>query len=508
MSLRAEGWGWRYASRSEWACREINFEIQPGEKVLLLGASGSGKSTLLRAIAGVLGGVDEGDEIGRLLVDDVHPSRLRGRVGLVMQDPQSQIILAKLGDDVAFGLENLRVPTDQIWPLVDSALNAVGLGELPRERSTSELSGGQQQRLAIAGALAMFAAGQHSDGPAVLCLDEPTANLDPVGVAEVRDTIAALGAHRDVTMVIVEHRVEIWADVVDRVIVLASAQAGGGVIADGPPSEVLTAQAELLTEAGIWVPGVPAPGRRREIGPAKSTILSSVQLSTGYRADKPVSQNLEVQIPASRSTVITGHNGAGKSTLAMTMAGLLEPLAGRVVAAEQLRPTQTIVKHGWWRRRHRDVSDPHDWTSRELLTRLGTVFQHPEHQFVESSVRAELAVGLRALRRPADQIDGRVDELLSRMRLAHLADANPFTLSGGEQRRLSVATVLATSPAVIFLDEPTFGQDRNTWAELVAMIGELLAEDVTIVSVTHDAQYLALLAEHRIELSAESGAAQ
>lgn len=503
MSLRAEGWGWRYASRSEWACQEINFDIQPGEKVLLLGASGSGKSTLLRAVAGVLGGADEGDEVGRLLVDGVHPSRLRGRVGLVMQDPQSQLILSRLGDDVAFGLENLRVPTEQIWPLVDASLAAVGLGALPRDHATAQLSGGQQQRLAIAGALAMFAVQDANAAPAVLCLDEPTANLDPVGVREVRDTIVNLAAQQpDVTLLIVEHRVDIWADVVDRVIVLAAARDGGGVIADGPPTQVLTKHAALLTEAGIWVPGVPAPGTRRELSAPSSTILHSEQLSTGYRAEQPISTDLDVQIPAGRSTVITGPNGAGKSTLAMTMAGLLPPLAGRVVAAEQLRPAAEEARRGLWRRRRkRDVGSPHAWTSRELLTRLGTVFQHPEHQFVESSVRAELAVGLKALGRPEAQIVQRTDELLARMRLTQLADANPFTLSGGEQRRLSVATVLATSPAVVFLDEPTFGQDRNTWAELVAMISELLAEDVTIVSVTHDAQYLDVLGEHHIRLN-------
>ncbi|MFC2690230.1 MAG: ABC transporter ATP-binding protein, partial [Propionibacterium freudenreichii] len=211
----ASDWGWRYAGRPRWAARHLDFTIEPGERVLLLGASGAGKSTLLGALTGVLGGDDEGEEAGSLLVGGKHPTRMRGHVGLVMQDPTSQMILQRIGDDAAFGCENLAVPREQIWPRVRAALDAVDL-RLPLDRSTTALSGGQQQRLAIAGALAMMGG---PGAPGMLCLDEPTANLDPEGVTTVHDAIASVVADRHTTLVVVEHRVDIWTDLVDRVIV-------------------------------------------------------------------------------------------------------------------------------------------------------------------------------------------------------------------------------------------------------------------------------------------------
>ncbi len=159
--ITADDWGWRYAGRPDWAVQDVNFSIAEGERVLLLGGSGSGKSTVLGALAGVLGSADEGTESGRLLIDGKHPTRVRGRVGLVMQDPESQVILGKVGDEVAFGCENMGVSREQIWPRVRVALEAVGLN-LPLAHPTGALSGGQKQRLAIASALAMQGAQRES----------------------------------------------------------------------------------------------------------------------------------------------------------------------------------------------------------------------------------------------------------------------------------------------------------------------------------------------------------
>ncbi|HEX5859073.1 MAG TPA: ABC transporter ATP-binding protein, partial [Microbacterium sp.] len=180
-AVDARGWGWRHAGRRAWAVRDATFRIEPGERVLLLGASGSGKSTLVHGLAGVLGGHEEGESAGELLVDGRPPAQARGRAGLVLQDPDAQVILARVGDDVAFGCENLGVPRDEIWPRVRRALDAVGL-DVALDRPTKALSGGQKQRLALAGVIAMR--------PGVILLDEPTANLDPAGVTEVRDAVA------------------------------------------------------------------------------------------------------------------------------------------------------------------------------------------------------------------------------------------------------------------------------------------------------------------------------
>jgi energy-coupling factor transporter ATP-binding protein EcfA2 len=440
--------------------RDLDLEIAPGEHVLLLGASGSGKSTLLRALAGVLGD-DEGEQLGSLEVDGRPPSAARGRVGLVLQDPESNIVLSRVGDDVAFGCKNLGIPRDEIWPRVREALDAVGL-DVPLDRATGTLSGGEKQRLALAGSLAMR--------PGLLLLDEPTANLDPAGVTEVRDAVGRALSATGASMVVVEHRVQAWLPLVDRVIVLTPA----GVIADGDPARVLRDRGAELAAAGIWVPGHPPalPKRRRH---AVEVVETAVDLTVG-RDRVPVLSGLDVRVSAGELLAITGPNGSGKSTLGLTLAGLLPPLSGELDAFGR--------------------GSPHRWRSRELLPLIGTVFQNPEHQFLTGTVRDELEVGPRALNRPLDHIDG----ILERLRLTPLARANPFTLSGGEQRRLSVATVLASAPRMLVLDEPTFGQDANTWAELVALIAELIDDGSALVAMTHDAEFVEALADQTLPL--------
>jgi energy-coupling factor transport system ATP-binding protein len=511
--VRLEGWGWRHAGRAAWATSGVSLRIEPGERVLLLGASGAGKSTLLHALAGVLGSSDEGQEAGSLTVDGARPRP--GDCGLVMQDPDAQTILERVGDDVAFGLENLSVPRDEIWPRVRTALADVGL-DLPLDHSTERLSGGQRQRLALAGALAMR--------PGLLLLDEPTANLDPEGVEEVRDAVGRLVADRRTTLVVVEHRIATWMPIVDRVVVLA---AGGGVVADGPPSQVFTRHGTELAALGAWVPGIPHGLERRRGHRSAEPVLVARDLTIGYEAETPVRTVAALDIPRGLSTTLTGANGSGKTTLALTLAGLLPSLSGEVQASPSISPTaprftmlwERVVRshgrsamrrggsptyHGEPRAERGAASpartNPAGWRSKELLTRLGTVFQDPEHQFVASTVADELAIGLRALGHSRSDIDARVSDLLEQLHLGRLARANPFTLSGGEKRRLSVGTVLATSPAVVFLDEPTFGQDRNTWVDLVRLVTAQLDAGTSVVSVTHDSDYLDLLGEHHVHL--------
>jgi energy-coupling factor transporter ATP-binding protein EcfA2 len=469
--IRANGWGWRHAGRRAWAVSDLSLRIDPGERVLLLGASGAGKSTLVAALAGVLGGDDEGESTGTLLVDGEAPAAARGRVGLVLQDPDSQVILSRVGDDVAFGCENLGVPRDEIWPRVREALDAVGL-DVSLDRSTTELSGGQKQRLALAGVLAMR--------PGLLLLDEPTANLDPDGVAEVRDAVARTLDRTGSTLVVIEHRVEVWRSLVNRVVILAP---GGGILADGPPDEVLTANGAALAASGVWVPEFPPEVPARRVGVSTEPLLRTENLSIGR--SNSIQTGIDRQLVPGGLLAITGPNGTGKSTLGLTLGGLLPPLDGEVVA-------EPLLAAGAGRQ-------PVLWKSRELAARIGSVFQDPEHQFLTATVREELAVGPRALAQ--QDVDFRVDELLERLRLAPLARANPFTLSGGEKRRLSVAAVLATRPKVLILDEPTFGQDSRTWQELVALLAELLDAGTAIAAITHDSEFVSALATSEYSLA-------
>ena len=473
----ARGWGWRHAGRKNAALSGVDLDIAPGERVLVLGPSGSGKSTLMGGLAGLLGGAEEGEATGTLTVDGVAPADARGRVGLLMQDPEAQVVLARVGDDVAFGMENLGVAREEIWPRVENSLEAVGLS-VPLDHSTTELSGGQKQRLALASILAM--------GPGLLLLDEPTANLDPSGVAEVRAAVETVVERTGATVVVVEHRVDVWASLVDRVIVVAD----GAITADGPLDEVLAQQGDALRERGIWLPGDDVAA---EVGPAPEVPLASSEaapiarvtdLTIGYDAAAPVRSGIDLTIERGVSTCIVGANGAGKSTFALTLAGLLPPLEGAV---------EVETSDG-------TAGDPHEWSSKQLLGRMSMVFQEPEYQFLAATVAEELAIGPRAAGMTDEEIAPLVDEHLEALGLTKLARANPMTLSGGEKRRLSVATALISAPELLILDEPTFGQDRGTWLGLVRLLRAALERGVTLVSITHDPAFVAAMGQRVVDL--------
>jgi energy-coupling factor transporter ATP-binding protein EcfA2/energy-coupling factor transporter transmembrane protein EcfT len=468
------GWGWQYAGRSSWSVHGIDLDIAAGDRVAIVGASGAGKSTLLRAIAGLLPDDESGLSEGTVLVDGVAPSAARGTVGLVMQDPEAHTVMSRVGDDVAFGPENLGVPTSEIWGRARHALGVVDL-PLPVSRSTAHLSGGQRQRLALAGVLAMR--------PGVLVLDEPCANLDPAGVAQVHDAVRAMLDDTGATLVVVEHRIGTWLDLVDRVVLV---EPGGGIVADGSPSDVFAAHGDALTAAGVWVPGASVvPGSARQVPGDRSggaARLTAAALATTRDRTTTVGSGIDLTIEGGRVIALTGPNGVGKSTLALTLAGLLRPAAGSV-------------------RWVPDGTSPIDWTSAELAGRIGTVFQDPAHQFVARSVREELTIGARdagarlgAARVDAARVDAaRVDGVLDVLGLTALADADPFTLSGGEQRRLAIGTVLVSAPPVVVLDEPTSGQDRATWQRIVDRLGALADAGHAVVVITHDADLIAAL---------------
>ena len=465
-AVRASGWGWRHATRKDFALRAVDFTIRPGERVLLLGASGAGKSTMMAGLAGVLGGDEEGEQEGSLTIDGVDAREARGRVGLVLQDPDSQIILERLGDDAAFGCENLNVPREEIWQRVRESLDMVGLGGLELGRSTRHLSGGQRQRLALAGVLAMK--------PGLLLLDEPTANLDPEGVIEVHDAVKKVIETTGQTMVVVEHHIDVWLDLVDRVIVLGRPDAdspAGAVIADGKPDEVFAQMGDVLAAGGAWVPGRAIPDYRPDDETRGETVLSTENLSFGRGTALGTGINLDFH--AGEVTALMGPNGAGKSTMALTLAGLLKPIDGKVLIADSLKPPHA-------------GQEPINWKSKELLGRIGMVFQEPEHQFASNFVRDEVAIGPKSMGHSEDEAYQTADRMLEQMNLTRFAKANPYTLSGGEKRRLSVASMLAAAPKVLVMDEPTFGQDFSTWTEMVKLIAAIRDQGSCVIMVTHD----------------------
>lgn len=467
-SIRARGWGWRHPGRRAWAIRDVDLTVEAGERVLILGASGAGKSTLLRGLAGLLDPT-VGDQVGSLEVAGAEPAALAsaGRLGYLQQDPQAQLVMARAGDDVAFGLENVATPTEEIWPAVDRALASVGF-RYGRQRATAALSGGEQQRLALAGVLALR--------PRLLLLDEPTANLDPAGAAAVRSALGTVRAATGATMLLVEHRITESLPLVDRIVVLS---AGGGVRLDGPAEDVVRRNPDLFEPAARR-----SPNRLVTRSSASAALLAAADVRVSGSGGAPILDGVDFTANAAEITAITGPNGAGKSTLARILGGLRAPDSGTVTA--------TAALAGGERR------PPWRWRAATLAGRIGTVFQNPEHQFLTGRVRTELTRAARGRGRDAAE---RVDELLIRLRLDRLAEANPFTLSGGEQRRLSVATALVAAPALVVLDEPTFGQDPTTWAELVDLLAELRDTGVGVVTVTHDEAFVSTLADRIVRLA-------
>ena len=520
--IELNNFSWHHPGRPEPVISGLNLTINPGEKVLLLGTSGAGKSTLLHAIAGVLHDDDGESAGGTITINGQAPAEARGTAGMMQQDPESSIVMATVGNDVAFGPENLRVPREEIWGRVTEALTAVGLNDLPLDHPSSALSGGQKQRLGLAGILSMH--------PGAMILDEPTANLDPAGVQEVRDSILSAAEATGATLLVVEHRVSIWAPHMDRIIVLGT---GGTITHDGAPDTVLSQARQELIDAGVWVPNYvprapqtgeaatgeaaggeallraenlsitraqPTPKQRRA---RRRTIKRLGDTPAPVPVDLPVLRGgINLTLHAGEHLSVLGPNGAGKSTLALTLAGLLTAPDGTLTA------TDTLRDHGGNHGGEPAHWDVPTWTPAQMLSRIGYVFQEPEYQFIRGTVREELELGPRRLaaltRNPLDEdnLTARTNTLAHHLRLTHLLDANPFTLSGGEKRRLSVASALATAPKILILDEPTFGQDARTWAELVDLIRELLANGIAVISITHDEDYTAALGGNHITLPA------
>ena len=444
----------------------MSFDLEPGECLLVVGPSGSGKSTLALAIGGLVPREHAGEWRGRLLVDGLDsatasPTEIAGRVGLVFQDPESQLVMDRVEDDVAFGLENRAWPVDAMRRTVPAALEAVGLGGLGRRRSAT-LSGGQQQRLALAGVLA--------PRPGIIVLDEPTANLDPDGARAFATRLARLRAARSATIVLVEHRVEVAWPLADRVLALGS---DGRPIDWGRPAEVLARSGARLAAEGVWLPAGapgsgPSDGRASRLSAGdrvRGEVALAEALSFGYDPALPVLHGIDLRLAGGERVALVGPNGSGKSTLGRLLVGLLRPAGGRVRLAG---------------------ADPARLPAADLARRAGYVFQDPEQQFLASRVREEVTLGLR----PAERRD--VAELMERLGLPleRFAERSPYTLSGGEQRRLSLACALVRHPRLLVLDEPTFGQDRRGHEGLLAILRERVDEGTCVIAATHDERFV------------------
>ena len=497
----------RHEGAQAWTPDGVSFAIAPGEVVLLLGPSGSGKSTLALALNGLIPHEVPAELAGTVTVDgelttDRSVAQLSEHVGMVFQDPDSQLVTSTLLDEVCFGPENLLVPLPEVLARAERALRRVGLWER-RGDNPDLLSGGGRQRLAIACALAL-------ESPLIV-LDEPTANLDPAGIDEVYAALAEVVAGGERSILLVEHNLDAAIDLVDRVVVI---DREGRVAVDGTVDAVLREGTDALAALGVWIPvatmaalrlraaGVrldprpltprelaaaldavelPAPPPIRAYADAPTDAVISVDSLTITRRTTRILTDVSLEVARGELLAIVGVNGAGKTTLLQAIAGVVAPPRGRISTAGL---------------------DPARADARTLARHVGFVFQNPEHQFIRHTVAEELAHGLELQHLPADVIAARVDGMLDRFGLAHLRDVHPFLLSGGQKRRLSVGTALIAGAPVIALDEPTFGQDRERAAELLDILTQLNAEGTTVLIVTHDLQ---LVAEHATSVAVMRG---
>ncbi len=436
----------------------------------MLGPSGSGKSTLARALAGLLPhtlpGRWEGSlRLDRLEVAETATGRLAEVTGICFQDPEGQLVMSRVEDEVAFGLENRAWSRPRMLRRVPEALAEVGLGGFER-RDTARISGGEQQRLAIADVLAPL--------PGLLVFDEPTAQLDPVGTEAVFERLERLARRRERTIVIVEHRVDAVLPIADRVLIL---DGEGRQVGFGRPDEVGQAHAETLDRIGGWVPSAWRGWLRTPVddGPARTEhsrgeqLVACEDLWFSYPRDAtdprpPVLREVGFRLREGERVALVGSNGSGKSTLLLLVAGLLKQSRGRIVLA--------------------GGRDPRRLSRRELPHAIGLCFQDPELGFVAPTVREEVAAGL-SRSAPGLQA-GQVDDALRRFGLEGLAEESPFRLSIGEQRRLSICAATIRQPRLLLLDEPTFGLDRLGSDAVIELLDVHRSSGGAQLLATHD----------------------
>ncbi len=506
-----------YPGRAEAALIDVDLAIGRGEIVGLAGATGAGKTTLCLGLNGIVPQFFGGRFFGSIRVaglDTVdHPVHALSRhAALVLDDPASQLVAASVENEVAFALENLRFPADEIRRRIAAALAAVRLDGRERKHP-QELSGGQQQRLAIAAALAVR--------PELIVLDEPTSQLDPRGAAEIFGLVRELNRTFGTTFVIAGHAADEMAETVDRVVVLSE----GRIAADGPPG-VIYRDRELLARERLrppevtvgfqalaarggnagaaapirladglaavrqWTEGAfsrvrplsaaapgpgPRPGRSPSAGGGRTTpLLALERLRQVYPDGTAALRGVTAEIQRGDYLLIVGQNGAGKSTLLKVLLGLLKPSGGEVRLDG--RPLGEVP-------------------AAERARRIGYVPQNADRQLFCATVEAEVAFALeRTPLAPAEKAR-RVEAALADLRLGAQRNAHPFALSKGDRVRVALAAALVAEPEILVFDEPTTGQDRAGAEALLALTARLHAAGRTIVVVTHHLPLLAPYAE-------------
>ncbi len=500
--IDVENLSFRYENNPKNSLKGINLEIKKGEVVLILGPSGSGKSTLALSLNGIIPHSIPGKMEGTVRFCGKENIKtpvyeITQKVGIVFQDPEAQFVNMNVEDELVFGLENLcYAPEEMEERLINSLKNVDMLNY--RCREVYSLSGGEKQKILLAALMAIR--------PSVFIFDEPTANLDPVGTLEFFKTIESFKkADKDKhTIIIIEHKLDDLIYLVDRVVIMGRE---GVKLLEGTPLEVFGEHGKMLIKEGIWMPqtallahklklnniklrGIPLSiseaceflkkfkprSKKSEDGSSevKLTDISELaleirNLSFAYNTNNTI-KNINLQVSKGDFLAIVGANGAGKTTLAKHMVNIIPAPPGKVFI---------------------EGKDVLDIPTKDLSHKIGYVFQNPEHQFIKNTVKEQLTFGLELRGFSPDKIGKWINSTLERFRIKPYAKMSPYTLSHGQKRLLSVATVLTLGQDILILDEPTFGQDLKSSSELLSLLKSLNQEGKTIIIITHDMNIVA-----------------
>lgn len=479
----------QYDAQAEATIKNISFDIAKGEKVLILGPSGSGKSTLAQCLNGIIPNINKGQAQGQVTIgdQDIFNQSIYDRsqlVSTVLQDPDGQFIGLTVAEDLAFSLENDCVNQGEMKDKVALWAERLNLSSLLGHRP-QDLSGGQKQRVSLAGVLI--------DESPILLFDEPLANLDPKSGQETIALIDKIHKEVGATTIIIEHRLEdVLYRPVDRVLLVND----GKLLFNGSPDELLSTT--LLLDNGIREPlyvtvlrqlgfntksaeqlsqletldlsGLSLPDRTRKVPSESQTtpILEVGKLKVGYGDNLPIIENMSFSLKKGERLAIVGKNGAGKSTLAKALCGFV-PSHGRLIYKGQ------------------DISQD---SIAERSERIGFVLQNPNQMISQAMIFDEVALGLRLRDVDESEVEERVYEVLKTCGLYSFRKWPISALSFGQKKRVTIASILVLKPEIIILDEPTAGQDYQTYTDIMTFLDSLQQQGHTIVMITHDMQLM------------------
>jgi energy-coupling factor transport system ATP-binding protein len=506
--IRVRDLWWRYELGQDWALKGIDLTVRRGEFLVIVGPSGAGKSTLCLTLCGMIPHFSRGYYKGEVMIigretRKMKLSEITRKVGIVFQDPDTQFVTMSVEDEIAFPLENHGVPRQEMIERVRRTMEITRIIEL-KDKYPHELSGGQKQRVAIASILALE--------PEILILDEPTSDLDPVGKSEVFSMLAEL-KRAGRTIILVEHNTEEAAKYADRVVLLRD----GKIIMEGPPRKVFE-EVESIKSAGVYPPQVTelaytlstrygvrgelpitleeclewlrelnarivTPNRleRSPTGVKGESIISLKDVSYSYPDGTAALRDVNLEFARGEFAAIIGQNGSGKTTLLKHIVGLLRPTVGEVRIFGKKTSEMSI---------------------KEIATKVGYVYQNPDHQLFCQTVYEECAYGLRNLGLSEPEIRRRVSEILGRVGLQGLEKVDTFLLGKGQRQRLAIASTLVMNPEVIIVDEPTTGQDMSQSTSIMELLASLHREGRTVLIVTHNMRLVAEYAERVVVMQA------